>query len=114
MSVVTNVILSANLHPGELDALNASLSRCYWAGQDGAWAGGRKFQPIQSEWIAGTKCLETDILIAAFSHLVLKELVAVIESVEWEWPEDVQLLVKGNEEPRFREVPLKVRKKERS
>jgi hypothetical protein len=112
MSVVTNVILCAELDGAEeLDALNEGLSRCYWTGEHGWWAGGKKFSRIPNDLPAGTKCLETDVLLGAFNHLVLDELISIIESLEWEWPEDVQLFVKGNEEARFREIPLSVRGK---
>ncbi len=49
----------------------------------------------------GTKCLETNLLIGAFNFLDLQGLIAHLGSLSWERPEEVLLLVQGQEDDRL-------------
>ena len=62
---------------------------------------------------AGNKWLECDIYPGAFNHLNLAELVNAIDSAPWECPECVQLLVKEENDMRFREVELGISRERR-
>lgn len=57
-------------------------------------------------WYGGSKNLETGLLIGAYNHLQLAELIAFMKTMDWEYPEDVQLLIKEQWDSKFRLVDL--------
>lgn len=55
-------------------------------------------------WYGGTKFLEAGLYIGAYNHLDLQAFITHLRSIAWECPECVQLLVKEEEDERFRLV----------
>jgi hypothetical protein len=51
--------------------------------------------------------LETSIFLGAFNGIGLPLLLNIVQSAEWESPEEVQLFVKEQEDLKFTEVSLK-------
>ncbi len=49
----------------------------------------------------GTKCLETPLLVGAFNYLNFEDFTSHLQAIQWESPEDVQLIVKDQEDERF-------------
>lgn len=100
MSYITNVILITG--SGEEDAI---------AGLNALFHGGRGFRSSNDDalprgWYAGDSRLECGILPGAFNYFDEDALVAAIRKAGWIFPESVQLLVKDQDEGRFREVDL--------
>ena len=58
-------------------------------------------EPTPKHWYGGTKMLETPLFIGAFNHLVLEDLIVWLKGIKWEEPENVQLIVKEQEDDRF-------------
>ena len=50
-------------------------------------------ESLQRGWYGGTKMLETPIYIGAFNYLCKYDFFNHIRSIDWEFPEDVQLLL---------------------
>lgn len=93
MSHVDNVILTTSvIDASRIEVVNAKFSS------------GGKF--VACKYSAGTKALETNIYPGAFNYLNLDDLIFAIESVTWASPETVQLFIQGQDEDRFRDVPL--------
>lgn len=107
MSVVTNTILAYGCgerdgwrekHTPMLDAVNRFFegSRGFVLANDVDNGG----------WYGGTKFLECNLAVGAFNYLDLDGLIAHIRSLEWEDPEAVQLIVKEQEDDRFRIIDV--------
>ena len=60
----------------------------------------------KQRWYGGSKCLETPLFIGAFNHLDLDGLVTYLKQMEWEEPQDVQIILKGEEDSKFRILSL--------
>lgn len=61
----------------------------------------------RKRWYGGSKMLETPLYLGAFNHLDLKGLVEHMKEIEWEEPENVQLIVKAKESDKFKIIELK-------
>ena len=93
MSQVTNVILCCALYEGEaIDYINETFNL------------GVHFES-EGNFCAGDKNLEVSIHLGAFNYLRLPLLVKAITEAHWSCPECVQLLIKGQEDDKFHEVP---------
>lgn len=101
MSVVTNIILTFSVLEPErrLDEVNT-----FFGERNGFVSCDDPSLPIG--WYGGSKMLETNVAISSFNHLDLQELVAHLETMEWEERENVQLFVQGEDDERFRVIEL--------
>lgn len=102
MSNVTNVILSFGILENEADRIKeVNKAKCL-EGQPFLGA------DLPPEAYGGYKALETPLYIAALNHVSWQELIAHLKAgVSWEYPEEVQLLVKGQDDDLFFVVNLK-------
>jgi hypothetical protein len=53
------------------------------------------------EWTGGSKHLEHPTFVAAFNHLDFDGLIVHLRSVKWEEPENVQLIICGQDDDRY-------------
>ncbi len=86
MSRVTDIIITCNV--GESLAIE-KLNELFQSGSP--------FKPVESGY-AGTKGLQTNILIGAFNYLDADKLVSAILNAGWRWPESVRLFAQGEDE----------------
>lgn len=104
MSVVTDIILVTFLNDGakrdnehpNADRLSAYLEREH----------DRDLQKVD-EHAGGDKMMQCDVFMAAINHLDKDEFVKLFRSIEWEWPEKTQLMIKGEWDDRFEIFTLK-------
>lgn len=97
MSVVTNVIL----RPGGCSPEKLQQAMSFeW---DGRTFG---LKVIFGDMVGGTKVLTDDLYIGAFNHLNLKDLLKHLRSIDWEFPENVQLMVLEHEDDWWRIINL--------
>lgn len=61
---------------------------------------------LPSAWYGGTKYMECCIFMGAYNYLNLNEFIDHLKSIEWEDPEDVQLIVRNQNEDRFKIVNI--------
>ena len=100
MSYVTNVILNLGLENYDrLDDVNA-----FFDNQRGFVS--LEHDSLPAGWYGGNKSLEVELSVGAFNYLDLDGLVDHICGLGLGYPEDVQLLVCGQEEERFRIVGI--------
>ena len=57
-------------------------------------------------WYGGTKYLEAYLSVGAFNHLNLNHLLDYLRSIQWSQPESVQLMIKAQEDYKFRIIEL--------
>lgn len=99
MSQVTNIVLSFSWYDAEAGALEDVNA---FFGADGRGGFVSCTDPaLPWRWYGGTKVLEAEVYVGAFSHLGLEDLVAHLRALDWEEPRAVQLLVKSEEDERF-------------
>lgn len=69
------------------------------------------FQKVDG-YAGGNKSMESDVWAAAFNHFDLDVLMAELRDIQWEYPEEVQLLVKDEHDERFSELDIGLLDKE--
>jgi hypothetical protein len=98
MSSVTDIILSTTIEDGateeethpNADVLSNWLVTNYKGGL------------VKVDQLAGgNKAMQRDVFLAAINYLDHEAFLALFHSVNWEWPEDVQLLLKGEHDDVF-------------
>lgn len=96
MSYITNTIISIGMNDSDkLNEVNKYFGEdrgfvsCDSAGLPRGWYGGSKF-------------LEVEIGIGAFNYLNVNLLKEHIKNIQWEYPEDVQLLICDQDTDRFK------------
>lgn len=99
MSEVTNLILSI----GTLDWDDRNIERINAYFEDGR----RGFVSVDSPelpsgWYGGTKMLEARLYIGAFNYFDLEGFKNFLRSIHWEYPEEIQLIVKEHHDDVFR------------
>ncbi|MEL6559483.1 MAG: hypothetical protein AAFQ94_14935 [Bacteroidota bacterium] len=104
MSVVTNVIIAFSASENEAERLN-DIHKFQYNNQPFRIVSVNDSK-LQKGWYGGTKYLETNILIGAYNHLNLKDLIQHMSTIDWEEPEDVQVIVKEQNDDRFRIINL--------
>lgn len=57
-------------------------------------------------WYGGSKFLEVPLYIGAINHLALEEFVDYLRSIEWVSPEYVQVIVKEQDDDKFKIIEL--------
>ena len=60
----------------------------------------------KTRWYGGSKCLETPLYIGAYNHLDLDGLVEHIKNIDWEEPENVQVMFKNQNSNKFKIIEL--------
>lgn len=99
MSYVTNVILNVGLQgKSKIDEVNKFFEDTE---RNVGFVYVDDKEKVPNGWYGGTKYLEVDIAIGAFNYLDLEGLKIHMHEMEWESPEDVQLLICDQEENRF-------------
>lgn len=103
MSVVTNVILyidpledgdpDEGIMPKPIKAINE------WLEDHGKGSFG--FIPPAAHCVGGHKALEVDLFLGAFNHLPLDKFLEAVFSQNWEYPANVQVFVKEQEDDKF-------------
>ena len=60
----------------------------------------------RKRWYGGSKMLETPLYLGAFNHLDLKGFTEHMKEIDWEEPENVQLIVKEQESDKFKIIKI--------
>ncbi len=112
MSQVTNLILAFSV--GEDEATKRAEIELFSNN-------GRGFQLVSADfegednifkvknprrWYAGSKFLETPLFIGAYNNLDLDGLVEHLKILQWEEPENVQVIVKLNADEKFKIIGI--------
>ena len=105
MSVVSNVILSFSISEAQVDR-DKRLSHYILADRIDQWLKENHYVGLGQnleEWdkYGGQKHLETPIYVGAFNYLVPSAFANFVFSLPWEYPESVQLMIKGQEDEEF-------------
>ena len=104
MSVVTNLLIAFSSGERENEVL-AQLRKYMHRGQAFNIVS-VKNPALPPSWYGGSKYLETGLLVGAYNHLGLTALLAFMQQMQWNDPEDVQLIVKEQETFKFRVIDL--------
>ena len=104
MSVVTNLLIAFSSGERE-DEVLAQLRKYMHRGQAFNIVS-VKNPALPPSWYGGSKYLETGLLVGAYNHLDLTALLAFMQQMQWNDPEDVQLIVKEQETFKFRVIDL--------
>lgn len=93
MSVVTNLLVSFSILEDD-DARLEDLNR---------WLDGEQHPPLVNFWrmrecYGGSKHMEAPLLAGAFNHFEMIPFIAFLRTVRWEWPDEVQVLVRAPDE----------------
>lgn len=96
MSHVTDVILIKGIHLGDNYPPELMKLNCYLI-IDLKYKKGLK----AALFTGGNKEMQCDVYMGAFNNLDIDDFLEVFDSIEWEEPECVQLLVKGEHEDLF-------------
>ena len=110
MSEVTNLILSFSVLEDEISRVKeVNLFQNNGRGFNLVSADfEREFEyKKRSAWYGGSKYLETPLFIGAYNHLDLVGLVNHLKNVNWDEPENVQLIVKEQASEKFRIIELR-------
>ena len=106
MSYVTNILLAYSTaddqrpdlreHPifERINAYLATVSQCGFV------------RPMDDAWYGGTKCLTGSLLIGAFHTVSVESLVTFLQTLPWKYPSAVQLMVKGEDQVRYRLITV--------
>lgn len=95
MSSVTSIILITSSYEGVREG-PSRLSSWLADNEDGV-----VLTPIDNHAIAGSKGLQCCISLAAVNYLDRDGFLAAFRAIEWEMPESVQLLLKGEHDECF-------------
>lgn len=106
MSVVANIILitipsdggdcyNVNSNPN-VDKLNQKIKATYE---------NYGFNKV-SQYAGGNRNMECDIFICAIGCVDINELIGMIKSINWEFPKEVQLMIKNEDDNRFKNYKL--------
>jgi hypothetical protein len=101
MSNVTNLILTISDPDDEnkIDQVNSFVYRGIQT--DLVSADFNKNMAERTSWYGGTKFLEVGIYIGAFNHFPLTDFVKHLKKIDWQYPESIQLMVKGQDDVKF-------------
>lgn len=112
MSEVTNLILSFSV--GEDEITKRDEIELFFNNGRGFKLTSADFEGEENlfevknprRWYAGSKLLETPLFIGAYNQLDLDGLVEHLKSLTWQEPENVQLIVKCENDEKFRIIEL--------
>ena len=105
MSNVTNLILSIGYHDAEAGKIH-EVNR-YFEEPEIEALRCRGLVSIDDSslpegWYGGSKYFEANIYLGAFNYLLLDEFIEHLRSIQWQSPEDLQIIVMGQEDDGFR------------
>ena len=63
-------------------------------------------QALPGKWYGGSKRMEAEVLVGAYNHLPLSDLLSFLKKIHWQNPEDVQVLYKTEQEFKFTLIDL--------
>lgn len=109
MSVVTNLIVTWGC--GEGDSKNYDediILRINNYFKEDTSAGANQRFPIvrNTDWYGGSKHLECGLAIGAFNYLNLEEFIEYLKSINWKYKDEVQVIVKEQDDMRFRVIDI--------
>lgn len=112
MSVVTNLIISFSVLEDEKSRIGEV--NAFFNNGRGFKINSADFEEEESwpekgsgkRWYGGSKILETPLYIGVYNHLDLEGLVAYMKTIEWEEPENVQLIVKEQGADKFKIIEI--------
>ena len=113
MSEVTNLIISFSI--GEDEKSRISEVNLFFNNGRGFKINSADFEegrnwrgkPNRKRWYGGSKMLETPLYLGAFNHLDIEGLIEHLKEIDWEEPENVQLIVKTQESDTFKIIGIK-------
>lgn len=103
MSVVTNLILTFSL--SEDTVIKEKEINLFFNN-------GRDFKIVSVDCdetkivYGGSKCFETNLYLGAYNHLDLPELIKHIKDIDWVERENVQLIIKEEQDEKFKIIEL--------
>lgn len=90
MSYVADVVLLTFLEDEGMNDVQAWLTANDWP------------QLVEiSDHAGGNKAMSCDVWAAAINYFDIEAFAAAVSAAKWEWPESVQLFVKGEEDDNF-------------
>jgi hypothetical protein len=102
MSQVTNIILSMGSQDEDEDKRKIQEVNAFFEGeQKGFVLVNDEDSPFHG-WYGGSKFFAGDVAIGAFNYLHLKKFIEHIQTLKWEMPDEVQLIVREQDDTRFR------------
>lgn len=111
MSEVTNLIISFSI--AEDESSRSSDLELFFNNGRGFKVTSADFEAFNDKegenkkrWYAGEKCLETPLFIGAYNHLDLVGLIQHLKNIDWEEPENVQLIVKDQNSNKFKIIEI--------
>lgn len=102
MSRVTNLILHIGLFDGNNEKGNIVEVNRYFEATGGLGLVSLDDPFLPKSWYGGTKNLEANLYAGAFNGLFLEKFLGHLRGLKWKQPERVQLLVKEQDDERFR------------
>lgn len=112
MSNVTNLILSFSIGEDErsrIEEVNLFHNNgipFYLVSADFERKYDKKGNLTKKVWYGGSKCLETPLYIGAINHLDIDGLIEHLKMLEWDKPENVQIILKEQESDKFRIIEI--------
>lgn len=111
MSEVTNLILSFSILENEVSRkeeieLFSNNGRGFRLSSADYGFGQRTDIKSRERWYAGSKLLETPLFVGAYNHLDIEGLIEHLKSLDWREPENVQLMIQGQHENKFKMIEI--------
>jgi hypothetical protein len=100
MSVVTNIILAFPTERFCLPEKRLAAVNRFFVGMKGFVS--MDDVGLPDCWYGGAKRLEANLYLGAFNYLDLRSLIEWIRTIPWMYPEQVQLIVKEEDDEVFR------------
>lgn len=100
MSVVTNLIIACSTRDSGGTQIND------YKPDDCLFFLVNADDPKLGKWYGGGKCFECDLWMGAINHLDLDHLIRFLRKINWDTPESVQVIVKEEEDIKFRIIDL--------
>lgn len=102
MSVVTNLILHIGISEDEEERIK-DVNKFF---EDKNGLVSLDDSKIPRGWYGGSKMLECNLYIGAFNYLDLDEFIKHCKNIKWEYPDEIQIIVKEQEDDLFRIIKL--------
>jgi hypothetical protein len=102
VSVVTSLLMSVGREDARAGAME-EVNR-YFEERDQRGLVSLSDPALPRAWYGGTKYMEADVYVGAFDYLNLERFLGHVRGVAWREPERVQLIVKEQEDYKFRIV----------
>ncbi|MCD6018560.1 MAG: hypothetical protein K0S53_1681 [Bacteroidetes bacterium] len=56
---------------------------------------------LPKKWYGGTKMLEAELLLGAYNYLDIDDLILFLKEINWQHPEDVQIMYRAQDDFKF-------------